>query len=133
MNFYLSLLNTKKTLKIYYFIRLFMGKYVIYLYNEGCAVCLNVKSYSERPTLGPETIFDNWKPFKNDKKCFSFYLKSSFHFWDIYNFFLAFCLCRKTGQQIIIINISSNISTSKRNQAMKFGQLIKYSEKNILL
>ena len=30
------------------------------------------------------TIFDNWKPFKNDEKCFSFYFESSFYFWDNY-------------------------------------------------
>ena len=40
-------------------------------------------------------------------------------------------LCRKTGQQVIIIHISPNISTSKLNQAMNFGQLIKYSQKKI--
>ena len=30
------------------------------------------------------------------------------------------------GQQIITIHVSSNISRSEGNQAMKFGQLIEY-------
>ena len=34
-------------------------------------------------TLGSETIFDNWKPFKNDEKCFLFHLKSSFRSQNI--------------------------------------------------
>ena len=38
----------------------------------------------------------------------------------------------QTGQQIITIHILSNISRSKRNQTMKFGQLIKYNVINIL-
>ena len=38
----------------------------------------------------------------------------------------------KTGQQIITINILPNISKSKDNQAMKFGQLIEYSMRNLL-
>ena len=33
---------------------------------------------SSRPYLRSETIFDNRKPFKNDEKCFSFHVKSSF-------------------------------------------------------
>ena len=38
-----------------------------------------------------------WKPFKNDKKWFLFYVKSSFCSWDIYIFVLNFWLWRKTG------------------------------------
>ena len=38
-----------------------------------------------------------------------------------------------TGQQIIAIHILPNISTSKDNQTMKFGQLIKYSLRSIFL
>ena len=33
--------------------------------------------------LVSETIFANWKPFKNDEKCFLFHLKSSFRSQDI--------------------------------------------------
>ena len=39
----------------------------------------------------------------------------------------------QTGQQIITIHILPKISTSKDNQAMKFGKLIKYSVRNIFL
>ena len=39
----------------------------------------------------------------------------------------------QTGKQIITIHILPNISRSKGNQAMKFGQLIEYNVKNIFL
>ena len=38
-----------------------------------------------------------------------------------------------TGQQIIAIHILPNISRSKGNQPMKFGQLIDYNMRNIFL
>ena len=37
------------------------------------------------------------------------------------------------GSQTIAVHIFSNISRSKGNQAMKFGQLTEYNMKNILL
>ena len=37
----------------------------------------------------------------------------------------------QTGKQIIVIHILSNISRSKENQTMKFGQLIEYHMRNI--
>ena len=58
-----------------------------------------------------------WKPFKNDEKCFLFHVK---------NFF-------RSGQQISKIHILPNISRSKDSQTMKFGQLIEYNVKNIFL
>ena len=39
----------------------------------------------------------------------------------------------QTGQQIITISIFSNISRSKGNQTMKFGQLKVYNMRNIFL
>ena len=39
----------------------------------------------------------------------------------------------QTGQQITTIHILSNISRSKGNQTMKFGQLIEHSLGNIFL
>ena len=39
----------------------------------------------------------------------------------------------KTGQQITTIHILTNISRSKDNQAMKFGQSLKYNIRNIFL
>ena len=38
----------------------------------------------------------NWKPFKNDEKCFLFYLKSSFRSQDISVFVISFWSCIKT-------------------------------------
>ena len=37
------------------------------------------------------------------------------------------------GQQTIVIHILPDISLSKGNQAMKFGQLIEYNMKNMFL
>ena len=37
------------------------------------------------------------------------------------------------GKQTIAIHILPNISRSKGNQAMKFGQLVKYNMRNIFL
>ena len=39
----------------------------------------------------------------------------------------------ESGLQTITIHILSNISQSKFNQTMKFGQLIEYNKKNIFL
>ena len=39
----------------------------------------------------------------------------------------------QTGQQIIKIHVLFNISRSKDNQRMKFGQLIEYNMRNIFL
>ena len=38
-----------------------------------------------------------------------------------------------TGQQIVTIHMLPDISQSKRNQTMRFGQLIKYDMRNIFL
>ena len=103
-----------------------------------------------RPTLGPKTITNNWKPFKNDEKCFLFHAESSFCSCNIYIFVLTFCLCKKwidkkamvndlwfmisqNGQHITAMHILPKISNSKGNQVMKFGQLIKYSLRNSFL
>ena len=39
----------------------------------------------------------------------------------------------QSGQQTLVTHISTNISRSKGNEAMKFGQLIEYNMRNILL
>ena len=39
----------------------------------------------------------------------------------------------RPGQQTITIHILHNISRSKGNQTMKFGQLIEYDKRNIFL
>ena len=41
--------------------------------------CFTMNEY----TLKSETIFDNWKPFKNDEKCCLYNIKSSFHSQNI--------------------------------------------------
>ena len=58
-------------------------------------ICPGAKCY--RPTLGSETISNNRKTCKNDKACFLFHVKSSFHLWVIFIFVLTFWLCRKTS------------------------------------
>ena len=92
----------------------------------------------------------DWKAFKNDEKCFLFHLKSSFPSQDIWVFVTIFWsygkngLIRKirltskfmvsqTGLQTIAIHLLPNISQSKGNQTIKFGQLIEYNKKNIFL
>ena len=47
-----------------------------------CHSLLNIKVI-ERRTLRSVDIFGNWKPFKNDEKCFLFHLKSLFRSLDI--------------------------------------------------
>ena len=39
----------------------------------------------------------------------------------------------QTGLQTIVIHIFTNISRSKNNQAMKFGQLTEYNMRNLFL
>ena len=38
-----------------------------------------------------------WAIFKNDEKCFSFHVKSTFRSWNIYISALSFCFCGKTA------------------------------------
>ena len=42
-------------------------------------------------------------------------------------------LTSQTGQQIIEMHVLSNISRSKGNQTMKFGQVLEYNKANIFL
>ena len=94
-------------------------------------------------------IFD-WKPFKNEEKCFLFHLKSSFRTQDIFVFVKPYWLCRKNGLirkvgltsklmtsqpglQTIGRHILANISQSKGSHTMKFSQLMEYKKRNIFL
>ena len=89
-------------------------------------------------------------PLKNDEKCFLFHLTSSFRSQDIQVFVTASWPCRKNGLirkisltlkfitsqpglQTVAIHILPNMSQSKGNQTMKFGQLIEYNKRNCLL
>ena len=89
-----------------------------------------------------------WKAFKSDEKCFLIHVKSSFRSWDVYIFALTFWSCRKTTrklwlistfmmsqteQQFITIHILPNISRSKSNQTINFGQLLEYNMRNNFL
>ena len=86
-------------------------------------------------------VLFGWKPFKNDEIFFLFHIKSFFCSRDIYVFVTTFRSCTKNslirkirliskfmtskpGLQTIPIHILPNISQSKSNQTMKFGQLI---------
>ena len=42
-------------------------------------------------------------------------------------------MTQRAGQHIIAIHISPNVSRSKSNKTMKFGQLIEYNMRNIFL
>ena len=108
----------------------------------------NIKAWLS-PSKNCLVILD-CKPFKNDDKCFLFYLKSAFHSQDILVFVTIFRSCRKNGLirkisltskfmssqpglQTIAIHILPNISQSKENQTLKFGQFIEYNKRNIFL
>ena len=89
-------------------------------------------------------------PYKNDEKCF---LKSFFRSQNIQVFVTNFWSCRKNGlirkksltlkfmmsqpgfliAQTIAMHILPNISQSKGNQTMKFGQLIEYNKRQNFL
>ena len=96
-----------------------------------------------------ETIFGNWKPFKNYEKRFLFHLKNSFRSQDIWVFanflimyknglirnirlFLEF-MTSQPGYQTVAMYILPNISRSKGNQTMKFGQLTECNLRNIFV
>ena len=74
--------------------------------------------FSSRSTFTSETIFDNWKPFKNDGKGFLFYLKISFPSQDIKIFVLIFRSCQmnfkfmtsQPGKQTVAMYMLNSIS-----------------------
>ena len=88
-----------------------------------------------------------WKSFKDDEKCFMFYLKSSFCFWFISMSFLISghvgkWLDKKAKVNFKIydnldkpntMNILPDISRRKGNQIVKFGQLIEHNIRIIFL
>ena len=100
-------------------------------------------------TLRSETSFGIWKLFKKDEKCFLFHLESSFRSQDIYILSCLFghiekrldwkdklsfkshdvttWLINTYSNTIIAIHILTNITRSKDNEAIKFGQLIEYA------
>ena len=92
------------------------------------------------------TVSDNWRAFKKDEKYFLFLVKRSA--FEIFTFLaynvlamkrnglrrlISIILTYQTGQQIVAMHKLPNAPRSKGNQAMKFGQLVEYSVKNIFL
>ena len=92
-------------------------------------------------------IFGHWKSFKNVKICSFFILKALFVL-KIFKICLdslfmenkdlirkissiSRFMTSKRGKQTIAIHMLINISRSKNNQAIKFGQLIEYNMRNI--
>ena len=101
----------------------------VYGYIQGCWFWI-WQLFPYRSNLGSEKISDNWKPFKNYVKCFFCMLKTLIVFKIVtflsWRFGHVGKRLDKFGQQIITIQILTNISRRKENQAMKFGQLIEY-------
>ena len=52
---------------------------------------------------------------------------------DWKDFKILKCLTSQSGKQAVAINVLADISRSKSKQTMKFGQLIEYNTRNILL
>ena len=88
-----------------------------------------------------------WKPFKDDEKCFMFYLKNSFRFWVIS---MSFWISDHVGKWLDkkakvnfkiydkldkpnTMNILPDISRRKGNQIIKYGQLIEHNIRIIFL
>ena len=128
-------------------VHLFFGCFVVCIY---CIDSVTSVTFYRLPTSKKYCYFLHWKPFETNGKCFLFYLKSSLHSEDISVFVTTFWSCRENGLirrirltskfmasqpglQTIVIHILLNISQSKGNQTMKFGQLIEYNKRNIFL
>ena len=73
-----------------------------------------------------------WKPFKNNQKCFLFHLKSSPRFQDIYIFVLTFWPCRKNGLIRKMTLLWRHSLVNKQLKYTYYGQAIQQN-KNILL
>ena len=85
-----------------------------------------------------------WKPFKNEEKCFLFQLKSYFFEKFKFSYWLSWScekpLDKKTkfnfkgddGKGIILVQILRNISKGKDNQEMKLQTFFLLLEKNFI-
>ena len=71
----------------------------------------NPKKINVLKAYSSETIFDTWKPFRNDENCFLFHLKKPFHSQDIEIFVMTFWSCRKNGLIRKIRLISKSITS----------------------
>ena len=81
----------------------------------------------ERSTLGSETISDNWKPFKNNEKCFLFHVFiSCFSLFRYLHFcpdFLVVVLVKKNGL-IDHLRLTSKFMTSQTGQRIITIQIL---------
>ena len=71
------------------------------------------------------------QPFKNDDKCFLFPFKSFFVLKTFLSRLFGHIGKRDIGKRDI--HILSNMSQSKGNQTVEFGQLTKYNKRNVFL
>ena len=55
-----------------------LGAYIRLTHCQRYVIILKFRLHHQRRTLRTDTTFGNWKPFKNDEKCLSFHVKSSF-------------------------------------------------------
>ena len=99
--------------------------------------------FSERRTLGSETIFDNWETFKMMRNTFYFTLKALFVL-RIFKFLSSlFAHVSKqldfkiygvtTLEKVVEMHILPIILKSKDNQTVKFDHLIEYHMRNTFL
>ena len=128
-------------------VHLFFGRFgvCIYCIDSVTSVTFYLKLDSHLPKK--VVIFFIENPLKLMGNAFYFILKALF-ILEIFQFFVTFWSCRENGLirkvrltskfmasqpglQTIAIHILLNISQSKGNQTMKFGQLIEYN-RNIL-
>ena len=79
-------------------------------------ICNKNKSVSH---LKSETIFGNWKPFKNNEKCLLFHLKIAF-FPRYLNFCLDFLVMKKNGLIKKIRLVSKFMTSQHGNRLLQY-------------
>ena len=106
-------------------------------------------NFFKDPLSGMRQFLTNERPLKMMKDAFYFMLKDLFilEIFTLLFWFFGYVkngLIRKlwliskfmtsqTGQQVISIHVLPNFSSTKGNQATKFGQLIKFTVRDIFL
>ena len=98
-----------------------------------------------KPSIRSKTIFDNWKPFKNDESVFYFTLKTllvlkifKFLSWTFWSWLEGSCLFWNLWRHNLVNKqlqytycpISQDV---KSNQTLKFDQSIEYNMRNIFV
>ena len=80
--------------------------------SVGHTLFVLIRKFGLSPSKKKMFYLIQWKSFKNDEKCFLFYLKSSFRSQDIQIFVWTFWSCRKCGL-IRKIRLISEFMTSQ--------------------